>query len=162
SLTGTWMSSAAMSWLVYRLTGSEFLLGFIGFASQFPTVLLAPVGGVLSDRISARRILIWTQFNSMIQSLVMAALILGGWISQGWIILLSFYQGVINGFDMPARQTLLPRLIEDPADLQNAIALNSAMFNCARILGPFVAGFVIAATSEAYCFIIDALSFLAV
>lgn len=162
SLIGTWMQQVAVSWLVYRLTGSVFLLGFVGFISQIPTFLISPFAGVWSDRISKYRILIWTQSLSMIQALILAALVLSGTIQVWQIILLSLFMGCINAFDVPARQAFIIEMIEDRKDLGNAIALNSAMFNGTRFLGPFVAGILIAAVGEGICFLINGISYIAV
>jgi len=162
SLIGTWMQQIAVSWLVYRLTNSVFLLGFVGFISQFPTFIISPFAGVWSDRINKHRILIWTQSLSMIQALTLAALVLTNTITVWQIIGLSLFLGCINAFDVPARQSFIIEMIEDRRDLGNAIALNSAMFNGTRFLGPFVAGILIAAVGEGICFLINGLSYIAV
>jgi MFS family permease len=162
SLIGTWMQQIAVSWLVYRMTNSVFLLGLVGFISQFPTFIISPFAGVWSDRFNKYRILIWTQSLSMIQALILAALVLSGTITVWQIILLSLFLGCINAFDVPARQSFLIEMIDDRKDLGNAIALNSAMFNGARFLGPFVAGILIAAVGEGICFLINGLSYIAV
>ncbi|MEN6330564.1 MAG: MFS transporter [Smithella sp.] len=162
SLTGTWMQQIAVSWLVYRMTNSVFLLGFVGFISQFPTFVISPFAGVWSDRTNKRRILIWTQSLSMIQALTLAVLVLTHSIAVWQIIGLSLFIGCINAFDVPARQSFIIDMIEDRKDLSNAIALNSAMFNGTRFLGPFVAGILIAAVGEGICFLINGLSYIAV
>ncbi len=168
SLIGTWMTRIATSWLVYRLTGSALLLGVVGFAGQIPTFLLAPVAGVLVDRIDRRKLLVWTQVLAGVQSLIMAALTLAKVITIREIIVLSACQGLINAFDMPARQSFLVQMVSDDAgkpdrqDLGNAIALNSSMVNLARLIGPAIAGLVIAAYGEGYCFAIDGVSYIAV
>lgn len=162
SLIGTWMTRLATSWLVYRLTGSSFLLGVISFASQIPTFLLAPVAGVWVDRWVRRRVLLVTQFLAAVQSLALAGLTLSGRITAGEIVLLSIFQGLINAFDMPARQSYLVHMVEGRTDLSNAIALNSTMVNGARLAGPALAGIIIAAFGEGYCFLIDGLSYFAV
>ncbi len=162
SLIGMWMQQIAVSWLVYRMTNSLFLLGLVSFISQFPTFVISPFAGVWSDRINKHRILIWTQCLSMIQALTMAALVLTNMITVWQIIGLSLLIGCINAFDVPARQSFIIDMIEDRKDLGNAIALNSAMFNGTRFLGPFVAGILIAAVGEGICFLINGLSFLAV
>ena len=162
SLMGTWMTRIATSWLVYRLTGSAFLLGVVGFAGQIPTFLLAPVAGVLVDRLNRRNVLLVTQFLAMLQSLGLAALTLTHRITIHEIIGLSIFQGLINAFDMPGRQTFLVEMVEDKQDLGNAIALNSSMVNMARLVGPSLAGAVIAISNEGYCFLIDGISYLAV
>jgi len=162
SLIGTWMTRLATSWLVYRLTGSSLLLGVISFASQIPTFLLAPVAGVWVDRWVRRRVLLVTQFLAAVQSLALAGLTLSGRITVTEIVLLSVFQGLINAFDMPARQSYLVHMVDGRTDLSNAIALNSTMVNGARLIGPAVAGIVIAAYGEGYCFLIDGLSYFAV
>lgn len=162
SLIGTWMQQIAVSWLVYRMTNSVFLLGLIGFISQFPTFIISPFAGVWSDRINKHRILIWTQSLSMIQALTLAALVLTNSITVWQIIVLSLFIGCVNAFDVPARQSFVIEMIEDRKDLGNAIALNSAMFNGTRFLGPFVAGILIAAFGEGICFLINGLSYIAV
>jgi MFS family permease len=162
SLMGTWMTRLATSWLVYRLTGSPFLLGVVGFAGQIPTFVLAPLAGVWVDRLNRRNVLVVTQVLAMLQSLALAALTLSHRINIREVILLSAFQGLINAFDMPGRQTFLVEMIEDKQDLGNAIALNSSMVNMARLVGPSLAGAVIALSSEGYCFLIDGVSYLAV
>lgn len=162
SLIGTWMTRIATSWLVYRLTGSAWVLGVIGFAGQIPTFLLAPMAGVWVDRLNRHRLLVVTQVLAMLQSLALADLALSQRITVSHIIWLSVFQGVINAFDMPARQAFLVEMVEDREDLSNAIALNSSMVNMARLIGPSLAGVVIAAVGEGYCFLIDGLSYLTV
>lgn len=162
SLVGSWIQIIAVSWLVYRLTNSPFLLGAVGFASQIPTFLLAPFAGVLADRLNRRRILIITQTLFMIQALILAILALTGNIAVWHILVLGVFVGLVNGFDIPARQAFVVDIIENRNDLVNAIALNSSMFNAARLLGPAVAGILIAATGEGACFLINSISFLAV
>ena len=162
SLIGTWMTQVATAWLVYRLTGSALLLGVVGFSSQIASVLVAPLAGVLSDRGGHRRILVVTQILSALQSLALAVLALSGTVRVGQIIALSVVQGIINSFDIPTRQAFLVEMVGDRADLGNAIALNSSVFNGARLLGPCLAGFVIAAGGEGICFLIDSVSYLAV
>jgi Arabinose efflux permease len=162
SLIGTWMTRIATSWLVYRLTGSALLLGVVGFAGQIPTFLLAPFAGVLVDRINRRNLLVWTQVLAGVQSLMMAGLTLAKVITIHEIIALSALQGLINAFDMPGRQSFLVQMVEDKQDLGNAIALNSSMVNMARLIGPALAGIIIAAVGEGYCFAIDGFSYIAV
>ena len=162
SLVGTWMTRVATSWLVYRLTGSALLLGTVGFCGQIPTFLLAPFAGVAVDRIDRRQVLVWTQAIAMLQSFAMAALTLTGHINVAWILWLSVAQGVVNAFDMPARQSFMIRMVDDRADLSNAIAINSSMVNMARLVGPSIAGMIIAATSEGWCFLVDGISYIAV
>ncbi len=162
SLIGTWMTRLATSWLVYRLTGSPLLLGVVTFAGQIPTFLLGPVAGVWADRWERRRVLLVTQFLAALQSLALAGLTLSGRITIPEIVWLSVFQGVINAFDMPARQSFLVRMVGGRADLSNAIALNSTMVNGARLLGPALAGLIIAAVGEGYCFLVDGVSYFAV
>ncbi len=162
SLAGTWMTRLATSWLVYRLTGSTLLLGLVAFAGQIPTFLLGPFAGVWVDRLGKRRVILATQFLAALQSLLLGALTLSGHITVTEIILLSICQGLINAFDVPARQTFLVQMVGGRADLGNAIALNSAMVNGARLVGPALAGVVIAAVGEGECFIIDGVSYFAV
>jgi MFS family permease len=162
SLIGTWMTRIATSWLVYRLTDSAFLLGVVGFSGQIFTFLLAPFAGVWVDRWDRHRTLVVTQVLSMLQSLALAALALSHIITVGQIIVLSLLQGAINAFDIPARQAFVVQMVENREHLGNAIALNSSMVNAARLIGPSIAGLVIAAVGEGYCFLIDGLSFIAV
>jgi MFS family permease len=156
------MTQIATSWLVYRLTGSAWLLGIVGFASRIPTFFLGPFAGVWVDRWNRRRTLVVTQILSMMQSFALAGLALAGIITVREVIWLGLAQGVINAFDMPARQSFVIQMVEDRADLGNAIALNSSMVNAARLLGPSIAGVIIAAVGEGYCFLIDGFSYLAV
>ena len=162
SLVGTWITRIATSWLVYRLTGSVLLLGVVGFCGQIPTLLLAPFAGVLVDRWDRHRILVVTQALSLVQSAALAVLTLAGVITVPHVLLLQVAQGVINAFDTPARQAFVSEMVEDRADLPNAIALNSSMVNASRIIGPSVGGVVIAAVGEGWCFALDAVSYVAV
>lgn len=162
SLIGTWMTRIATAWLVYRLTKSALLLGTVSFVGQIPTFLLAPFAGVLVDRLNRRHVLIWTQTLAMLQSLALAWLILTHRITIHDVLALSAFQGVINAFDMPGRQAFMVQMVEDRADLSNAIAINSSMVNLARLIGPSLAGLVIAATNEGWCFFIDGISYIAV
>jgi MFS family permease len=162
SLIGTWMTRVATAWLVYRLTGSALLLGFVSFAGQFPTFVFAPFAGVWVDRLNRHRVLLATQTLAMLQSLSLAALALSKVITVSEIIWLGAFQGLINAFDMPTRQAFVIQMVEERQDLGNAIALNSSMVNMARLIGPSLAGIVIAAVGEGYCFLIDGLSYLAV
>ena len=162
SLIGTWMTRVATSWLVYRLTGSALLLGLVGFAGQIPTFLLAPFAGVLVDRLNRRNMLVWMQVLAGLQSLALAVLTIAKVINIHEVIWLSALQGLINAFDMPGRQAFLVQMVEDKQDLGNAIALNSSMVNVARLVGPALAGLVIGAVGEGYCFLIDGISYLAV
>jgi MFS family permease len=162
SLIGTWMTRVATGWLVYRLTGSALVLGLVSFAGQIPTFLLAPFAGVLVDRLNRRNLLVWTQVLAAVQSLGLAALTLAKVITIHEILALSIFQGLINAFDMPGRQSFLVQMVDDKQDLQNAIALNSSMVNLARLAGPALAGLIIAAVGEGYCYAIDGVSYLAV
>jgi MFS family permease len=162
SLIGTWITTTATNWLVYRLTHSAVMLGVVGFAGQFPAFLLGPFAGIVVDRHDRHRLLVVTQTISMLQSFALAALVLSGRITIAWIVVLSIVQGLVNAFDMPARQAFLLTMVENKADLGNAIALNSSMVNLARLVGPSIAGAVIAATSEGWCFLIDGFSYVAV
>jgi MFS family permease len=162
SLVGTWITRVATSWLVYRLTGSVLLLGIVGFCGQIPTLLFAPFAGVLVDRWDRHRILVLTQAFSLAQSAALAILTLTGRITVTQLLVLQVVQGVINAFDTPARQAFVVQMVEDRADLPNAIALNSTMVNASRIIGPSIGGIIIAAVGEGWCFAIDAVSYLAV
>ena len=162
SLIGTWITRVATSWLVYRLTGSELLLGVVGFASQIPLLILAPFAGVLVDRWDRHRILVITQILSAMQSAALAVLAFLGIINVTEIIVLQVLQGTINAFDTPARQAFVVEMVNDRQDLPNAIALNSSMVNASRILGPSIGGLLIAGFGEAWCFTVDAVSYLAV
>src|SRR5690348_1138401 len=162
SLIGTWMTRLATAWLVYRLTHSALLLGLVSFAGQIPTFLLAPFAGVWVDRWNRHRVLVVTQVLSMLQSFALAVLTLNHSITVLAIISLNLFQGAINSFDMPSRQAFLVEMVEDREDLSNAIALNSSLVNGARLVGPSVAGIIIAAVGEGYCFLIDGFSYIAV
>jgi MFS family permease len=162
SLIGTWMTRVATSWLVYRLTKSSLLLGTVSFAGQIPTFLLAPLAGVIVDRIDRRKVLVWTQALAMAQSLALAWLTLAHRINITEVLALSSMQGIINAFDMPGRQSFMVKMVEDRADLSNAIAINSSMVNVARLIGPSLAGILIAATNEGWCFLVDGISYIAV
>jgi MFS family permease len=160
SLIGTWIQRVAVPWLVYHLTGSAFLLGVVGFAGQIPTFLLSPFAGVMTDRWNRYYLLIGTQVASMIQALILTILFFTGTIAVWNIILLSLLLGCINAFDVPARQSFVIDLVEKREDLGNAIALNSSMVNSARLLGPSIAGILIALTGEGMCFLLNGLSYL--
>ena len=162
SLIGSWMTRIATSWLVYRLTGSALLLGLTGFAGQIPSFLLAPFAGVLVDRWDRQKLLVITQILALLQSLALAVLTLTHRITVAEIIGLSIVQGLINAFDMPGRQAFAVQMVDDKADLGNAIALNSSMINAGRLIGPALGGVIIAAVGEGYCFLIDSISYVAV
>jgi MFS family permease len=162
SLTGSWMTRIATSWLVYRLTGSATLLGVVGFAGQIAGFVLAPLAGVWIDRWDRHKTLVWTQVLSMLQSFALAGLALAGVINIHEIVWLAFAQGVINAFDMPARQAFVVQMVERREDLGNAIALNSSMVNATRLIGPAIAGVLIAGVGEGCCFLVDGISYIAV
>ncbi|HEY4837022.1 MAG TPA: MFS transporter, partial [Candidatus Acidoferrales bacterium] len=161
SLVGTWMQSVAQGWLVYRLTGSSLLLGVVAFASQIPIFLLSPVGGTVADRYNRHRVVIATQTTSMVLAAILATLTLGHWITVWELIVLASSLGVVNAFDIPARQSFLVEMV-GREDLMNAIALNSSMFNGARVVGPAIAGILVASIGEGWCFFANAVSFIAV
>ncbi|MHB9055547.1 MAG: MFS transporter [Paludibacteraceae bacterium] len=160
SLVGTWIQRIATPWLVYRLTDSALMLGVIGFASQIPTFIMSPFAGVIIDRVNKYKVMLVTQILLLIQAALLAILYLTGSIQIWHIIVLNLFQGIINAFDGPARQSFVIEMVEGKEDLPNAIALNSAMFNGARLVGPTVAGMLIAFTGEGVCFLINALSYL--
>jgi MFS family permease len=162
SLIGNWMTRLATTWLVYHLTHSALLLGVVGFAGQILTFMLAPFAGVWVERLNRRKLLVWTQAAAAVQSLALAALTLAHVITLREVIFLTALQGLINAFDMPGRQSFLVQMVEDRNDLGNAIAINSSMANGARLVGPAIAGLVIGAVGEGWCFLIDGISYLAV
>ena len=151
SLIGTWMQSVAQSWLVYRLTGSSLLLGSVGFASQFPVFLVAPLGGIVADRWNRQKVVIGTQTASMVLAFVLSLLTLTGVVEVWHIFVLAALLGVVNAFDIPGRQAFLVDMV-GKEDLMNAIALNSSIFNAARALGPAFAGMLISGLGTAVCF----------
>src|SRR3954447_3062629 len=161
SLVGTWMQTVAQSWLVYRLTGSSLLLGAVGFSSQIPVFLLAPIGGTVADSRNRQRIVIATQSASMVLASILAALTLFKVVQVWHIFVLAALLGVVNAFDIPGRQAFLADMVARE-DLMNAIALNSSMFNGARIVGPAIAGLLVAAIGEGWCFFANAVSYIAV
>ncbi len=162
SLIGTWMQQVAMSWLVYSLTNSPFMLGLVAFSGLICNFILAPFAGVLVDRLNRHRILIITQSLAMCQALVLAAVVLTGHAAVWNLVVLSATLGTINAFDMPTRQSFVVEMVDDRADLGNAIALNSSLFNSARLIGPTVAGVLVATIGEGLCFLVNGLSFIAV
>jgi DNA-binding MarR family transcriptional regulator len=162
SVIGTWMTRLATSWLVYRLTHSVLLLGIVSFAGQIVSFALGPFAGVWVERLNRRKLLVWTQAAAAVQSLALAALTLAHVITLWEIIALTALQGLINAFDMPGRQSFLVQMVDDPNDLSNAIAINSSMANGARLIGPAIAGLVIGAVGEGWCFLIDGVSYFAV
>lgn len=161
SLIGTWMQSTAQLWLVYKLTGSAALLGVFGFANQIPILLLASLGGYVADHYDRHRGVVWTQTASMILAFLLAVLTLTGAVRVWQIIVIAFLVGVVNAFDVPIRQAFLVQMV-GREDLPNAIALNSSIFNGARVVGPAVAGFAIVLIGEGWCFFLNGVSFLAV
>jgi len=161
SLVGTWMQTVAQSWLVYKLTRSGLLLGSVGFASQIPVFLFAPLGGITADRSDRQRVVIATQVASMILALVLAALTLTHRVTVKEIFVLAALLGVVNAFDIPGRQAFLVDMV-GKEDLMNAIALNSSMFNGARVVGPAVAGVLVARLGEGWCFFANGVSYIAV
>jgi MFS family permease len=162
SLIGSWISMTATSWLVYRLTGSAMALGVVGFAGQISGFIMGPFAGAYLDRWDRHRVLVVTQTISMLQSFALAVLTFSGHITVPAIVALNAVQGMVNAFDMPARQAFLTTMISDREDLANAIALNSSMFNAARLVGPSVAGLMIATAGESWCFFVDGVSYMAV
>ena len=162
SLIGTWMQQIAVSWLVYRMTNSVFLLGLVGFFSQISTFLLAPLAGVIADRHHRHRLLLITQSLAMLQAIILYILYVTHAISVWHILLLSLFLGAVNAFDIPVRQSFTVDMINDRDDLSNAIALNSSMVNAARLIGPSIGGILIALFGEGTCFLVNALSYIAV
>ncbi|MBF0524749.1 MAG: MFS transporter [Deltaproteobacteria bacterium] len=162
SLIGTWMQQTAMSWLVYRITGSMFLLGVVAFSNQIPTLVLGPFAGVIADRWERKRLLIWTQFLSMLQAIILTWLVFVGTIQAWHVLALSLFIGIVDAFDVPIRQSFIFQMMERKEDLGNAIALNSAMYNGARFIGPSIAGILISTVGEGACFLSNGVSYLAV
>ncbi len=162
SLIGTWMTQTASLWLAYHLTSSALALGLIGFVGQVPIFLLSPVAGVLADRFNRHHLLIATQILSMLQSFALATLTFTNHINIQTLIGLTFFQGLINAVDLPVRQSLVVAFVQDKKHLSNAIALNSSVFNLARLIGPALSGFTIATVGVAACYLIDGCSYLAV
>jgi len=162
SLIGTWMQKTAVSWVIYTLTHSTFMLGLTLFASQFPSFLFSLAGGVVSDRYNRFRVLLSTQVASMIQAVLLTILIFLNHYQVWEILTLSVVLGVINAFDVPARQALVYEMVNDKDDLPNALALNSSMVNLSRLIGPAIAGIVLEKFGDGFCFLMNALSFVAV
>ena len=154
------MQYIAVGWLVYRLTNSAFLLGVAAFANQIPTFVLTPIAGVMADRWSKRSILIITQILSMLQAFILSILVLKGTVDVWHVIAMSFFLGIINAFDIPSRQSFVVEMVEKREDLGNAIALNSSLINGTRLLGPSIAGVLIATVGEGICFLINGITFL--
>jgi len=161
SLIGTWMDNIAEAWLVYRLTGSSLLLGTVAFAGQIPVFLMAPIGGMVADRFDRHKIVIATQASSMVLAFMLAGLTLSGRVKVWEVIVLAALMGAVNAFDIPARQAFLVEMV-GREDLMNAIALNSSMFNGARVIGPSIAGIIVASVGEGWCFFANAVSYIAV
>jgi len=161
SLIGTWMDNIAEAWLVYRLTGSSLLLGAVAFAGQIPVFLMAPIGGMAADRLDRHKIVIATQASSMILAFTLAGLTLSGRVKVWEVVVLASLMGIVNAFDIPARQAFLVEMV-GREDLMNAIALNSSMFNGARVIGPSIAGIIVAGVGEGWCFFANAVSYIAV
>jgi MFS family permease len=161
SLIGTWMQTVAQSWLVYRITKSSLLLGSVGFASQIPVFLVAPIGGMVADRVNRQRVVIATQTASMILAFILAVLTLSNIVTVPEIFVLAALLGVVNAFDIPGRQSFLVDMV-GREDLMNAIALNSSMFNGARVIGPAIAGILVAKIGEGWCFFANGVSYIAV
>ena len=162
SLVGTWMQQVAMSWMVYRLTNSALLLGIVGFSGQIPAFFLTPLAGVIADRYNRHRVLIVTQTLAMLQALILSTLVLTNRITVGQIVALSIFLGLVNSLDIPVRQAFVVEMIEEREHLSNAIALNSSMVPAARLIGPSLAGILIAAFGEGICFLLNGVSYLAV
>jgi MFS family permease len=162
SLAGTWMQMIAMGWLTYRLTNSTFMLGLVGFAGQIPVLAVAPLGGILSDRFDKRVMMLWTQSLALVQAAILAILTLADVVLPWHLILMSLSLGLINAIDMPTRQSFVVDLVDNRDDLPNAIALNSFTMNSARFLGPSIGGMVVSLAGEGICFVLNALSYLAV
>jgi MFS family permease len=161
SLVGTWLQMVAIGWLVYRLTGSALMLGIAAAAQQLPVLFVAPIAGVVADRVNRRRLLVATQAAAAVQAATLAVLALTGQVTAWQVVGLALVYGVIHAIETPTRQAFLLELVEDRTDLPNAIALQSMMFNAARFAGPSIAGVVLAASSEGWCFLLNALSYLA-
>jgi MFS family permease len=161
SIQGNWLQQIALAWLVYRTTGSALLLGVVAFANQAPILFIAPFSGLLADRLDRRKLLIATQGFAALQALLLATLTLGGWIEPWHIVALALVYGVILGLDTPVRHSLFVDLLDDRADLPNAIALNSFLMNSGRLIGPSIAGIALIFIAEGWCFLINALSYLA-
>jgi MFS family permease len=162
SLTGTWMQQMAIGWLIYRLTKSPFMLGFVGFLGNIPTFIFTPFAGVLADRMNRHRMLIITQALEMVQALILAALIMTGKVEVWHILALTIFLGIATAFDSPARHAFIVEMVGKKEDLGNAIALNSLVFNSARLIGPSIAGILVALFGEGICFLMNGLSYIAV
>jgi MFS family permease len=162
SIVGTWVQSIALSWLMYRLTGSTVLLGLTTFLTQAPVLVVGPFSGWLGDRFDRRRLLVVTQGLLLVQALALGLLVLGGWAWSASLLAMAALQGVLSGLDTPIRQSFLGEMVPDKADLPNAIALNSFLMNGGRLIGPMIAGLLLAQVSEGVCFLVNAASYAAV
>ncbi|HEY9044719.1 MAG TPA: MFS transporter [Ohtaekwangia sp.] len=162
SLIGTWMQRTAVYWLVYELTSSAFMLGLAAFAAQFPSFMFSIIGGVISDRFNRYKVLLLTQIASLVQAVILTALVLSGHYTAWQILILSVVLGTINAFDVPARQALVYDMVDNKEHLPNAIALNSSMVHLARLIGPALSGIVLHQFGAAICFLLNAFSFIAV
>ena len=160
SLVGTWIQQVALSWLIYSITNSPFLLGFVMFAGQLPTFLIAPFAGVLADKYDKHKIIIGTQVVSMLQAILLAIFVMTDHINVSVLIILNILLGIANSFDIPTRQSFVIQMIDNKEDLPNAIALNSAIVNGSRLIGPAIAGILVASLGEGICFLINAISFV--
>ena len=160
SLLGTWIQQVALSWLIYSVTNSAFLLGFVMFAGQLPTFLIAPFAGVFADRYDKHKIIIITQVVSMLQAILLAIFVLTNNINISVLIILNILLGIANSFDIPTRQSFVIQMVEHKEDLPNAIALNSSIVNGSRLIGPAIAGILVASLGEGLCFLINAISFV--
>ena len=161
SLAGTWMQGLAQSWLVYRLTHSTMALGAIGFAAHLPVLLLSPIAGLAADRYSRRKMVMWAQSGFLLQACLLAALTLTNVVTVSTVIGMAAVWGILNAFDIPGRQSLYVHLV-GKEDLPNAIAINSMTFNAARVIGPSIAGFLVAALGEGWCFLVNGLTYVVV
>ncbi|MEN6641229.1 MAG: MFS transporter [Armatimonadia bacterium] len=159
---GTWMQRMALQWFVYNWTHSPWMLGALDFSSQIPALLLAPWAGLAADRFNRHRLVVFTQCAAMLQAGILATLVLTGRVEVWHLFALAIFLGCVNGFDIPLRQSFVAEMVDDKADLGNAIALNSSIFNAARLVGPSVAGFILAITSAGICFLLNAVSYIAV
>ena len=163
SLIGTWIQMVAVTWLVYKMTNSAFILGIVGFSGQLPLFIIAPFAGVIADRWDKKRMLLITQSLALLQALILAVLVFLNLITIWHLIVLSVFLGIINAFDMPIRQSFVVDMLDNQKqDINNAIALNSSMVNGARLIGPSIAGILIATLGDGWCFAINCLSYLAV
>ncbi|MCI1273820.1 MAG: MFS transporter [Clostridiaceae bacterium] len=162
SLIGTWIQQVAMSWLIYKLTNSAFLMGLVCFVSTLPALILSPFAGVFIDRMEKKKALVFVQFSFLIEAFILAVLTLTNLLNIWNVLIISLFMGVSNAIDMPLRQAFVVQLVDDNEDLSNAISLNSSCFNLARLIGPAIAGVLIAIIGEGWCFMINALSYIAV